>query len=188
MATPFERRAAAELTASGRKLVGYAAVFDSPSEDLGGFREIVRPGAFTRTLQDARRDPLALVQHLPHLVLGRQSSGTLRLAADARGLRFEVDPPDTQAARDLMVSVARGDITGCSFAFTVPAGGDRWEPRGDTVLRELHDIDLHEITVTAQPAYTDTEVALRALAGLANVNHGLHLPRLRAARRWLETT
>jgi HK97 family phage prohead protease len=181
----LERRAAVELRASGGKtpkLVGYASVFDSPSQDLGGFIEIVKPGAFARTLQSNERDPLALVQHLPHLVLGRRSAGTLRLAEDAKGLHFEIDPPDTVVARDLMVSVERGDIRGASFAFNVPRGGDRWDVRGDKAVRELRDVDLHEITVTAQPAYTDTTVALRTYQ-----HRFVPVSRLRMAKRWLES-
>jgi len=179
-----ERRAALELRAltggNTPRLAGYASVFDSPSEDLGGFIEYVRPGAFTRTLQGNRLDPLALVHHMPHLVLGRRSAGTLRLAQDSRGLSFEVDLPDTTMARDLAVSVERGDIRGASFAFTVAPGGDRWTVADDRVTRDLLDLDLHEITITATPAYPDTEVARRALATLT-------APRLRVARRWMET-
>lgn len=183
----MERRVAIELRAAGDgkqpKLAGYAAVFNTPSEDLGGFREIILPGAFARTLASNSRDPLALVQHMPHLVLGRRSAGTLRLAEDHRGLAFEIDPPDTSAARDLMVSVARRDISGASFAFTVPPGGDRWEMRGAQVIREVREADLHEITITATPAYTDTTVALRALAALARS----YPHRLGAVHRFLET-
>ena len=181
----IERRTSLELRAGGDakspRLVGYAAVFDSPSQDLGGFTEIVRPGAFKRSLAGAL-DPLALVQHMPQLVLGRRSAGTLRLSEDAKGLAFEVDMPDTVAARDLLVSVERGDVKGCSFAFATPAGGDRWEMRGDKVVRELLDVDLHEITVTAQPAYLDTTVAKRSFELKFAAP-----PRLRALRRYLET-
>lgn len=179
----MERRYAAELRAAGgKKLTGYAAVFDSMSEDLGGFTEIIRPGAFSRSLQSNSRDPLALVQHMPHLVLGRRSAGTLRLSQDGKGLAFEIDPPDTQTARDLMVSVQRGDIRGASFAFSVPKGGDRWDVRGGQAIRELVDVDLHEITVTANPAYQDTSVALRAF----NARH-IPAPRLRGLYIWLES-
>jgi HK97 family phage prohead protease len=181
----IERRVAIELRAAGDKksprLVGHAAVYNSPSQDLGGFTEIVLPGAFTRTLK-TDRDPLALVQHMPQLVLGRRSAGTLRLQEDQRGLAFDIDVPDTTAARDLLVSVERGDVRGASFAFSVPAGGDRWEVRGDKVVRELIDVDLHEITVTAQPAYLDTSVARRSYE-----LKFAPTPRLRALRRFLET-
>lgn len=181
----IEWRTAIELRAGGDakspRLVGYAAVFNAPSQDLGGFTEIVRPGAFTRTLK-SDRDPLALVQHMPQLVLGRRSAGTLRLQEDQRGLAFEIDVPDTTAARDLLVSVERGDVRGASFAFTTPAGGDRWEIRGDKMVRELIDVELHEITITAQPAYLDTSVARRSFELKFSAG-----PRLRALRRFLET-
>ena len=185
MSAVIKRRAAIELRAGGDKqsprLVGHAAVFNSPSQDLGGFIEIVKPGAFTRTLK-TDRDPLALVQHMPQLVLGRRSAGTLKLTEDVQGLAFEIDVPDTQTARDLLVSVERGDVRGASFAFSTPAGGDRWEVRGDKVIRELLDVDLHEITITAQPAYLDTTVARRSFE-----LKFAPTPRLRALRRFLET-
>jgi HK97 family phage prohead protease len=181
----IERRTAIELWAEGDKksprLVGHAAIFNSPSQDLGGFTEIVKPGAFTRTLK-TDRDPLALVQHMPQLVLGRRSAGTLRLIEDSKGLAFEIDVPDTTAARDLLVSVERGDVRGASFAFSTPADGDRWEVRGDKVVRELIDVDLHEVTITAQPAYLDTSVARRSFE-----LKFAPMPRLRALQRFLET-
>jgi len=181
----IERRSAIELRAVGDakspRLVGYAAIFNSPSQDLGGFTEIVLPGAFTRTLK-TDRDPLALVQHMPQLVLGRRSAGTLKLTEDSKGLAFEIDVPDTTAARDLLVSVERGDVRGASFAFTTPAGGDRWEVRGDKVVRELTDVDLHEVTITAAPAYLDTSVARRSFEIKFSPT-----PRLRALRRFLDT-
>jgi len=181
-----ETRAAFELRADGGstrrpRLVGYAAVFDSPSKDLGGFTEIVKPGAFRRSLGSQSQDQLALVHHIPHLVLGRRSAGTLRLQEDSRGLHFEVDMPDTQAARDLLVSIERRDVQGASFAFSVPKGGDRWERRGEKSVRELLDVDLHEITLTPTPAYPETSVARRALAAL------VAFPRVAIARRYLET-
>lgn len=180
-----ERRVAIELRAAGDRksprLVGYAAVFNAPSQDLGGFTEIVLPGAFARTLK-AGRDPLALVQHMPQLVLGRRSAGTLRLQEDQRGLAFEIDVPETTAARDLLVSVERGDVGGASFAFSTPKGGDRWSMRAGKVVRELVDVDLHEITITARPAYLDTSVARRSFE-----LQFAPMPRLHSLRRFLET-
>jgi hypothetical protein len=181
----MERRTSFELRAAGDakspRLVGYAAVFDSPSQDLGGFTEIVRPGAFTRTLA-SDRDPLALVHHMPQLVLGRRSAGTLKLFQDGKGLGFEISVPPTTAARDLLVSVERGDVRGASFAFSVPTGGDAWDVRGGKVVRELRDVDLAEITITASPAYLDTSVARRAFECRI-----APYPRARALRRFLET-
>ena len=82
----------------GKTLTGYAAVFDSLSEDLGGFREIIKPGAFDRALKD-KHDVRALVNHDNSLLLGRTASGTLRLSTDERGLKYEIDMLDTTAAR-----------------------------------------------------------------------------------------
>lgn len=148
------------LPSPGR-LAGYAAVFDAPA-DLGPFVEVVRPGAFTRSL----RQPgaiMALYDHERRSVLGRVSAGTLRLQEDQRGLAFELDLPDTSVGRDLAVLVQRGDVAGCSFGFVVPGGGDAWGTRGDKLTRELHNVDLHEITITPTPAYADTEVAMRSM-------------------------
>ncbi len=181
----MERRNALEVRLAGSKsaprLVGYAAVFDRASEDLGGFVEYVRRGAFTRSLA-AGGDVVAMVHHRPELVLGRRSAGTLTLAEDGKGLAFDVELPDTQAGRDVATSVSRGDIRGASFGFTVPKGGDRWTSGESRATRELLDVDLFDVTVTAMPAYPDTEVAKRTLAAL----HGR--PRLALARRYLDTT
>jgi hypothetical protein len=178
MTPDIERRAAPEFrAASPGKLVGYAAVFDAPSADLGGFVEIVRPGAFRRALANASH-VRALYDHDSGHVLGRVGAGTLRLAEDARGLRFEIDLPPTTVARDLSVLVERGDVSGASFAFRVPKGGDRWTG----TQRELLDVDLEEITVTARPAYVDTSVARRSMPSIYTTRGLLVLD-----RRYLET-
>jgi uncharacterized protein len=161
-----ERRAAFELravTGDKPRLVGYAAVFDKASRDLGGFVEFVRPGAFKRSLA-AGADVVALVAHDSRMILGRTVAGTLALSEDGKGLAFDVELPATSAARDLLVSVERGDVAGASFAFTVPKGGDRWTFAKDgPAKRELLDVNLLDVTITAMPAYPDTEVALRSL-------------------------
>jgi hypothetical protein len=160
-----ERRVSSDIRAVGAtdlpRLVGYASVFDSPA-DLGEFVETVKRGAFTRSLQSNSIDPVALVNHRPELIIGRRSAGTLRLSEDNRGLKFEIDLPPTQTGRDLAVSIERGDVRGCSFGFVVPSGGDQWTVRGGRAQRDLSDVELHEVTVTPWPAYTDTTVALRA--------------------------
>jgi len=175
----LERRTAVELRAtSPGRLEGYAAVFNAPSHDLGGFVERVRPGAFARSLKAA--DSIrALYDHDRASVLGRVGAGTLRLTEDQRGLRFEIDLPETSVGKDLAVLVERGDVAGASFAFRVPEGGDEWRNGTDGVERDLLDIDLHEITVTADPAYPDTSVAKRRMPVLHH--------RLALALRYLET-
>src|SRR3954452_17343861 len=93
LAAPLEYRAASEGSKSPGTISGYAALFDSLSVDLGGFREQIMKGAFARALQQC--DIRALRNHSPEALLGRRSSGTLRLEEDDKGLRFEVDLPDT---------------------------------------------------------------------------------------------
>lgn len=148
----------------GRTLTGYAAVWDSPTEiTQWGFRftEVVKRGAFARTLA-ANADILVTLNHDPHRLLGRTSSGTAKLVEDATGLRFEVTLPehgDGQIVREL---VERGDLAGASFAFTVPDGGERWT--GPT-YRELVDLNLFEAGPVVEPAYPATSLGLRSAAG-----------------------
>jgi len=145
-----------------RTLVGHAAVFDSLSQDLGGFREQIRSGAFSQTLNEGQ-DVRALFNHDSGQVLGRTTNRTLRLSEDNVGLRIEVDPPDTQTARDVMTSIDRGDISQMSFAFRVRAGGQEFEERDNEVIRTLTDVELFEVSPVTFPAYPDTSIALREL-------------------------
>lgn len=148
------------------RLTGHASVFNSESVDLGGFVEVVKPGAFERSI--AENDVHAFVNHNSDMVIGRNVAGTLRLSEDANGLRTEIDLPDTSYARDLAISVERGDITGMSFGFRVRPGGQTITEKDDgTILRELNDIDLFEVSTTPMPAYPATDVARRSI-GLDN--------------------
>src|SRR5258708_39469830 len=123
-----QRRTFTELRTDGQEfcLSGYAATFNSWSKNLGGFREQIAPGTFTRSIQQ-KADVKALFNHDENTILGRTKSRTLTLSTDDRGLRFHCQlDKDSQAHRDLYSSVKRGDIDECSFSFTVPAGGDSW--------------------------------------------------------------
>jgi HK97 family phage prohead protease len=162
-ASKIERRTATELrsVAPGR-LEGYAAVFDSWSQDLGGFVERVAPGAFDRSIADPDRI-FAAYNHDTQHILGRVGAGTLHLLSDSRGLQFEIDLPDTTIGRDLAVLVERGDVAGASFAFRVRPDGDHWDFSEKQARRTLKDVELREITITADPAYPDTSVARRRL-------------------------
>jgi len=144
-------------------LVGYAVRFNTLSEDLGGFRERIMPGALTKTIQSGR-DIRALVDHDHAKILGRTSAGTLELSVDEMGLRFQVTLPDTQYARDTQSLVERGDIRGMSFGFLVPKGAERFITEGGARVRELLEIDLREITVTSIPAYPAASVTVRSNA------------------------
>lgn len=157
----------ARETDSGFTIHGHASVFDSPYE-LWGFREQVARGAFKKSLKEA--DVAALWNHDPNVVLGRNKSGTLRLSEDDKGLYYEVDLPDTQAARDLHTLIRRGDVYQSSFAFEIvkeawdyPKDGDR-----DLPLRTIKEVRLFDVSPVTYPAspVTDVDVA-RAVRSLA---------------------
>jgi HK97 family phage prohead protease len=153
-----------ELRGEGeeRKIVGYAAKFNSRSVDLGGFVEILDPGAFNRAIEEAQ-DVRALVDHNPTLILGRTKSGTLSLSIDETGLLSTINPPETQAGRDIKESVGRGDVTGMSFSFRVMPDGDYWRKEDDRLVRHVRDVELYDVSVVTYPAYPATEVSLRAI-------------------------
>lgn len=166
MKKPTELRflQALELRAEGdgaqRRLGGYAAVFNSLT-DLGPFQERIAPGAFAKAL--AAGDIRALWNHNPDYPLGRTTNQTLRLLEDDRGLAFTLDLPDTQAGRDAHTSVTRGDVTGVSFGFSVPFGGDSWERVDGKRVRTLLEVELYEISPVTFPAYEATSVQQRSL-------------------------
>lgn len=145
------------------KITGYAAVFSADSLPIGGqFVERLQAGCFTEALKNSP-DVLALFNHSADLVLGRTTAGTLRLSQDSYGLAAEIDPPDTQWARDLMVSMKRGDIHQMSFAFTVAPGGDSWSKRSDGKdLRTITAVDqIFDASVVSRPAYPQTSATAR---------------------------
>ena len=138
---------------------GYASVFNSMSENLGGFREIIAPGAFDSVLQD---DVRALFNHDPNYLLARSASGTLKLSVDEQGLRYEFEPPNTTAGRDLVESMKRGDISQSSFAFTVAK--DSWEERDGGVVRTINKVErLFDVSPVTYPAYPDASVGMRSM-------------------------
>ena len=161
-ATNFDRRVVSirALGIDGRRLRGVAAVFNSLSEDLGGFREIIMPGAFRAAVSNS--DVRCLVNHDPNKILGRSTSGTLRLEETSAGLEFVCDLPDTTYASDLMETMRRGDISQCSFGFTVEDGGQRWAKGDDGWTRTITAIKrLFDVSPVTYPAYPETECALR---------------------------
>lgn len=141
------------------KIVGHAAVFNKISENLGWFREIIRPGAFDSVMED---DVRALFNHDSNKVLGRTKSGTLSLEVDEQGLRYVINPPDTTIAKDLIKSIERGDINQSSFGFIVEK--DEWEEKEGEDLRIIHKFKrLFDVSPVTFPAYPDTDVAKRSL-------------------------
>jgi uncharacterized protein len=148
-------------------LTGHAAVFNQPSHDLGGFREIIEPGFFRAALRKTP-DVRLLVNHDPTLVLARTASGTLRLREDDVGLQVGADVAPTTYATDLRTAMQRGDVDQMSFAFSLADGGDDWAIAEDgTVVRTLRAEgadELFDVSVVTYPAYEDSEASIRALA------------------------
>lgn len=153
--------------AGKRVLRGYAAVFASPSVDMG-FIETIRAGAFAETIK--KDDIRALWNHNANFVLGRNTAGTLRLSEDEKGLVVEIDLPDTQAGRDAHESIKRRDVTGMSFGFGVPVGGDQWSLKDGKDCRELIRVVLYDVSPVAYPAYPDTSVAVRAALSASGID------------------
>jgi len=153
MSRDLECRAVAELRAGARTIVGYAIVWDTRSQDLGGFVEVVR----ARAVPDVMGDVVALFNHDPAAVLGR-TPGTLWLEKDTRGLRFELDPAPTTMGRDALALVQRGDVKGASFGFRTKQ--DAWHRDAGVMLRELVEIEISEISLTAFPSYRETDVSV----------------------------
>jgi HK97 family phage prohead protease len=151
---------------------GYAAKFNTESENLGGenwqFREIIMPGAFDDVLKD---DVRALLNHESSAILARSKNGegSLTIGTDAVGLFYEFEAPDTQIGRDLVTSLKRGDIDQSSFSFTVSQEGQEWEEtqEGDgptLAVRTINKVKrLYDVSPVTYPAYPDATVALRSL-------------------------
>ena len=148
------------------RLVGYAALYESESVVLpGGFREILRRGAFDDALASPETDVVALFNHDSNLILGRQSAGTLSLAADERGLRYSITPPDTQAGRDTVELVRVGNVSGASFAFTVRPDDEEYQRSEDGPRRFISRVQaLYDVSVVLTPAYPQTTAAVRQRA------------------------
>ena len=156
-----------DSTEDGRDLVvGHASVYDSRSNNLGGFYEFIERGAFTEELI-ANSDVRALINHDPNLILARNTSGTLNLTADERGLKYEFEMPETSYGKDLAISMKRGDITQSSFAFTVAEDDWSTDDEGNNI-RTIKKIDrLYDVSPVTYPAYnmaeSDLVVAKRGL-------------------------
>jgi len=157
----LSERATVELRAEGKevKLAGHAAVFNEKSEDLGGFKEIIAPGAFAGVLSD---DVRFLVDHEGQ-PLARTRSGTLKLTEDDIGLavRAELDGSDPDVQR-LVPKIKRRDITQMSFAFRVLDDVVAWV--GEELIRTITKLSsLYDVSVVTYPAYPQTDVAMRAI-------------------------
>lgn len=154
-----------ELRADGtgpRRLIGHAAVFNRDAEigpvDDWGWLERIAPGAFRTAIDED--DVRALFNHDPNIVLGRNRAGTLRMSEDAVGLAVDIQLPDTQAARDVLHLIERGDVSQMSFGFSVRR--QMWEELEDgKVRRTIQDVRLFDVSPVTFPAFPSTDVAVR---------------------------
>jgi hypothetical protein len=147
---------------AGPIIEGYASIFESWSEELGGnspFREKVVKGAFAETIE--KDDIRCLFNHDPNYVLGRNKSDTLELEEDDKGLKVLIKPPKCQWAKDLLVSVKRGDISQMSFGFACEL--DKWSLEDNCDVRELLKVKLFDVSLVTYPAYRQTECDVRTI-------------------------
>lgn len=144
-------------------LRGYAAKFNTLSENLGGFREQISPGAFADVLGG---DVRCLINHDANMILGRTASGSLTIGQDDTGLWYEAQLPETSYAADLAASVKRGDVSQSSFAFSIAPDGDSWAEDQETggAIRTVTKIGrLYDVSAVTYPAYPDATCAVRSL-------------------------
>ncbi len=170
-ASKLEVRAASDGKPS--VLAGYAAVFNSWSVDLWGFRERILPGAFTRALTPGA-DVRCLWNHDPSQVLARTKSKTLRLSQDAVGLAFEMDLPSHELGIRAAETIGRGDVDQMSFQFRTIKDSWKWS-EGDEKLdeRDLIEVELFEISPVTFPAYEETMVSARSAREVARSSVGV---------------
>ena len=139
-------------------VVGYGSVFNTLSNELGGFREIIAEGAFDGRLED---DVRFLINH-DGLPLARTTNGTLRLSTDDRGLKYEAKVANTSIGRDLVELMRNGTINQSSFAFVVE--DDSWEVRDGINVRTINKVSrLYDVSAVTYPAYEEASVALRSM-------------------------
>lgn len=149
-------------------IVGRAVKYNSLSQNLGGFKEIIAPGCFTLSLADKSQDVFALVNHEYDRLLGRLRSGTLTLTDGPDALRFKVqldkDSPDHQSVYS---SVKRGDLSECSFQFGADKAGDlaeTWDRSTDPPTRTVTRAKLYDVSVVLSPAYANGATVAEARA------------------------
>lgn len=155
---------------------GYAALFNSLSEDFGGWREKIAPGFFDNVLGN---DVRILKNHDPNLLLGRTSVGTAKIGVDERGLWYEWSDPDTTYSRDLAISIERKDMDQSSFAFSMADQGDKWERQkdGSYIRTLLLARELFDASPVTYPAYRDTSVGERSFKKI-KLPDGLVVPEM----------
>ena len=156
----YLKRGPGATVAKGRLISGYAARFNNQTDIGGEFLEIVKPGAFSRAIKQ-RQDCRCLFNHNPDHILGRVANNSLSLSEDSIGLKYRCSVSNTRAGDDCLENLRVQNISGSSFGFTVPPGGDSWSVISDGKgrrrdLRELRDVNLFDVSPVVYPQYSDT--------------------------------
>ena len=155
-----------ETRSNGREAIrGVAIPYNRLSVDLGGFRERILPGAIDKILsrQRGRQEIVSYFNHDSNWLLGREAAGTLEITSDERGVSYIVEPPDTQAGRDVLALVRSRNLRGSSFAFTVAQrGGERFttDETGKAIREVVEASGLFEMGPVVTPAYSSTSIAV----------------------------
>lgn len=168
-----------------KKISGYAAVFNSDSVDFGYFVERIRPGAFEKTLRE-NPDVVALMSHDTGQPIARTSAGNLKISEDSRGLKFEMNPIDTEDGRKAVEWVRSGVAKGMSFGF-MPVE-DNWSTKNGKNLRELVEVRLYEISLVTFPAYPATEASMRSLEDIGKAGEEFLKEQERKAKASTDTS
>jgi len=157
------------LVPASRKIEGYALLFNTESQDLGGFTEVIAPTALNGVLEVS--DVLALYNHEENNVLARSTNGkgTLSLNIDTKGLKYAFSAPITPLGEEVYNAIERGDLRNSSFAFTVSENGQTWTKNGESFVRTITQFDkIYDVSPVYRPAYLDTTVAARSLDSIKN--------------------
>lgn len=149
------------------KIAGYAVLFNQRSRPLktraGSFVEIIKPGAFKRTLADPSSEAMFLRNHVPDQCMARRSADTLKLWEDEKGLAFECFPAATTLTANTVEDIRHKNIRGISIGFDdPPPGGDKWERIDGVNVRTITDAPLREISAVLRPAYAGTTLSVRS--------------------------
>lgn len=156
-------RSARVSTRDDRLLIGFPIVFNSLSQDLGGWKERIAPSAVDRTLRSGTNvDALLDHRRETNAIIGSTDSGLMRQRKEAYGLNVEIAPPDTTFVRDLITNVKAGLVKGMSFAFRVAPDGQIWDQEGEDIVRTVTDMEYSEVSIVVNPAYLATSISARS--------------------------
>lgn len=190
LTSEFRIAASADPKQLSRKIEGYAVVFNKDSLPIwDSFVESIDQHAFDKCNMDGC---VLNYQHNNSDILARKSSGTLDIQVDEKGVFFRTEMPDTSLGNDLLALIKRGDISQCSFCFTVAS--EQWsyptkdeEKSGVLAHRKINEIDnLYDLSLVVNPAYSDTSVSARALELCKNPKNELEQQRLKELHRHQE--